>query len=100
MRSTIDEHVFREPDGRPETLIYFGSAAFFLSIHVYYAWILGSNGSTRFTLVMAVIWALFGITESLPESRRQTTGVLRLTVLVVLLCLIVAFVFAPGFLFG
>jgi hypothetical protein len=100
VRSTITDRVCREPDGRPETLVYFGVAVAFLSMYVYFAWILSSEDSFNFSLVMAVFWALMGIAESLPERRRQTAGILRLTMLFLSLCILVAIVFAPGFMLG
>jgi hypothetical protein len=100
VRSTINEHVFREPDGRPVTLVYFGAAVAFLSMEVYYDWFLGSTSSGRSGLMLMVLFGLLGIAESLPESRRQIAGILRLTVLFLFLCLLVATVFAPGFIYG
>jgi hypothetical protein len=50
--------------------------------------------------MLMVLFGLLGIAESLPESRRQIAGILRLTVLFLFLCLLVATVFAPGFIYG
>ena len=97
MRSTINKRVFNEPEGRPMSLVYFGIAVAFLSMYVWFKWILGSADPFFFPLIMGVGMALQGIAESRPESRRQTAGVLRLTAMLVYLCGLVAIVFVPGF---
>ncbi|WP_324661726.1 hypothetical protein [Haloarcula sediminis] len=100
MRSTISKRVFSEPDGRPVSLFYSGIAVVFLSMYVYFAWVLGSEDGVLFPLLMGAGFALQGVAESRPEGRRQTAGVLRLTAILVYLGALVATVLTPGFLFG
>ncbi|MFC4451105.1 hypothetical protein [Halorussus aquaticus] len=100
MRATIKKRVFSEPDGRPVSLVYFGLALVLLSQYVYLVWILTSEDSSFFLLIMGVGFTLQGIAESRPESQRQTAGVLRLTAILVYLCSLIATVFLPGFLLG
>lgn len=100
MRSTIDKRVFSEPDGPPVSLFYFCIALAFLSMYVYFGWILSSEDSFFFPLLMGVGFALQCIAESRPKRRRQTAGVLRLTAILVYLSGLVAIVFVPRFLFG
>ncbi|MFB6122040.1 MAG: hypothetical protein ABEJ78_01095 [Haloferacaceae archaeon] len=100
MPSTINKRVFSEPDGRPVSIFYFGIAVVFLSMYVYFTWVLGSEDAISFPLVMGAGFALQGIAESRPESRRRTAGVLRLTAILVYLSALAATVLTPGFLFG
>lgn len=98
--SLINKTVFSEPEGRPISLFYFAIALLFLSMYVYIAWILSSEDSIVFPLLMGTGFALQGIAESRPESRRRTAGVLRLAAILVYLCGLVATVLVPGLLFG
>lgn len=100
MSSTIKKRVFNKPTGRPESLFYFGIAVAFLSLYVYFKWILGSADSLFFPLVIGVGFTLQAVAESRPESQRQTAGILRLMAILVYLCALVVTVFVPGFLFG
>jgi hypothetical protein len=77
------------------SLFYFGIAVAFLSLYVFFKWVLGSEDLFLFPLVMVVGNTLQGIAESRPESQRQTAGVLRLIVMFVYLSAIVVIVFVP-----
>jgi hypothetical protein len=49
------------------------------------------------TLVIAVGFALSGIAESLPVEQQRTAGSLRITAILLLLCLIAVVVFVPEY---
>jgi len=95
MPSTIKKLVFNEPAGRPMSLFCFGIAVAFLSLYVFFKWVLGSEDLLLLPLVMGVGYVLQGIAESRPESKRQTAGVLRLMAMFVYLSVIVGLVFVP-----
>ncbi|WP_136601783.1 hypothetical protein [Salinigranum halophilum] len=96
MPSIIDETVFSEPSGQPIGAIQLCAALIFSGV---YGYAMFAENSTlgSWPLFMAAGSALSGIAESLPNTRRQAAGVLRLTGLFVLLCLLVAILFAPEF---
>ena len=85
----ISEVLFNEPQGRPLALLHFAMSLTFLCIFSY-AWSVGNAGETRWLLFLVVGTALSGIAESLPENRRQATGVFRLAGILVLLILVTA----------
>ncbi|WP_254767263.1 hypothetical protein [Salinilacihabitans rarus] len=89
MLSYITEVLFNEPQGRPLALFQFGVSLTLLCMFVY-AWSVGDAGATRWLLFIVVGTALSGIAESLPESRRQSAGVLRFAGILVLLILVAA----------
>ncbi|WP_416840444.1 hypothetical protein [Haloferax sp. DFSO52] len=96
MPSIIDETVFSEPSGRPFAVIQFCGALFFSGLYVY-AVVVENSPVGNWPLFMAAGSTLSGTAESLPKTRRQAAGVLRLTGIFVLLCLLVALFFAPEF---
>ncbi|TKX77567.1 hypothetical protein EXE53_25875 [Halorubrum sp. SD626R] len=96
MPSILSDLVFTEPSGRGNALVQFAGALAFLGLYGY-SGLAGNAGSSGWLLVMALGATLAGIAESLPSHRHRTAGVLRLTAIAVLLCLLVAVVFAPEF---
>jgi len=73
----------------------FGLSLSFLCIFAY-AWSVGGAGRFLWALLFQIVGtALFGISESLPENRREAAGVLRLTALVVLMSMIVIMIVTP-----
>jgi hypothetical protein len=101
MPSTVDDVLFGEPAGRPNSLVQFASAFAFLSIHLYFYVYLGVRGTSgSWLLVMAFATMLSGIAESLPIHRRKIAGALRLTAILTFVCLIVAVVLAPDIVTG
>jgi hypothetical protein len=99
MPAKINEVVFSEPSGRPNTLIQFAGALAFSGLYAY-SWIAGNSGSSSWLLLMVVGSASAGIAESLPKDRRRTAGAFRLAAIFVLLCLLAATIFAPEFVIG
>ena len=94
MPSIIDETVFSEPSGRPLALVFLCGALVLSGQQGYYVVV---EGATPLSAVLFLIagMALSGIAESLPESRRQAAGVLRLTALFVLVSMLVILVAVP-----
>ena len=94
MPSIIDETVFSEPSGRPLALVFLCGALVLSGQQGYYVVV---EGATPLSAVLFLIagMALSGIAESLPESRRQAAGVLRLTALFVLVSMLVILVTMP-----
>ena len=95
MLSRVRNALFREPSGRPQTLVMF-SGAVVLSGLAGYGYIVG--GTTLIgSLTMAVGFALSGVAEALPAGRRRTAGGLRIAAIVLMLSLIVGVAFAPEY---
>lgn len=94
MPSIIDETVFSEPSGRPLALVFLCGALVLSGQQGYYVVV---EDATPLSAVLFLIagMALSGIAESLPESRRQAAGVLRLTALSVLVSMLVILVTMP-----
>src|SRR6056297_2004624 len=99
MPSFINQIIFSEPAGRPNSLIQFTASLVFLGIYIY-AWTGGNGDSSSWILVMMFGSALSGIAESLPKDQQRSAGILRATAVTVLLCLLAATVFAPEFIVG
>ncbi|AUV83481.1 hypothetical protein C2R22_19050 [Salinigranum rubrum] len=93
MPSTVSDVLFSEPSGRRHAAVMFSGALVLLSLYVYYT-LFGESASLGGVFLM-VGCALSGLAESLPKERRRTAGVLRLTAMFVLVCLLGAVVFAP-----
>jgi hypothetical protein len=93
MSAVIKDNVFSEARGRPQNIVHFGGALVFGSLYVY-VWTVGDTPGA-WLLIMAAATATAGVAESLPASRRRTTGVLRLVGISTLLCLVVAVFLAP-----
>ncbi|MFB6138648.1 MAG: hypothetical protein ABEJ42_10005 [Halobacteriaceae archaeon] len=89
MPSLIDETVFSEPSGRPFALVQLGGTLLMLGFYGYLVVVRNATPSS-FILFLSVGTGLSGIAESLPNARRRTAGVLRLTALLVLVGLLVA----------
>ena len=90
----IPDALVSEPNGRPISLVWFGSLFVYLCAFVYFSSV-GSVGEFLFIPFLIVGTALSGIADSMPESRRQAAGVLRLTALVVLVSMIVITIVTP-----
>ncbi|GAA0515937.1 hypothetical protein SAMN04488066_11536 [Halorubrum aquaticum] len=99
MPSVLSDIVFSEPSGRTNALVQFAGAITFLGLYAY-SGVTGNAGSSDWLLVMALGATVAGIAESLPNDRYLAAGVLRLTAIFVLSCLLVAIVFAPEFVVG
>jgi hypothetical protein len=95
VHSRVRNALFREPSGRPQTLVMF-SGAVVLSSLAGYAYVAG--GTTLIgSLAMAVGFALSGVAEALPAGRRRTAGGLRIAAIVLMLSLICGVAFAPEY---
>jgi uncharacterized membrane protein len=94
MPSIINETIFNEPSGLPLALVFLCGALVLSGQQGYYVVV---EGATPLSAVLFLIagMALSGIAESLPESRRQAAGVLRLTALFVLVSMLVILVTMP-----
>jgi len=99
MIAYISDFLFKEPQGRPESLIEFGLSLSFLCVFVY-AWSVSLAGEVLWVLFIIVATALSGIAESLPENRRHAAGVLRLMTLVVSVSLLIIIIVTPELLFN
>jgi hypothetical protein len=99
MPSVLSDLVFSEPSGRPNALVQFAGAIAFLGLYGY-SWAAGNADPSDWLLVMALGAVLAGVAESLPKDRHLAAGVLRLTAISVLLCLLVAIVLVPEFVVG
>ncbi|MBB6647465.1 hypothetical protein [Halobellus ruber] len=95
----ISDVLFNEPRGRPNSLIQFGASLSFLCIFVY-VWSVGEAGEVPWVLFLIVGTALSGIAESLPKPRRWAAGLLRLTAILVLVCLLAITFLAPDYIIG
>ena len=95
MLSRVRNALFREPSGRPETLVMF-SGAVVLSGLAGYAYVAGGTRLV-WTVVMAVGFALAGVAEALPTGRRRAAGGLRIAATVLMLSLIGVVAFAPEY---
>lgn len=99
MPSIVDETVFSEPSGWPIAVIQLCGALFFSGLYGYV--MLVENATVgSWLLLMAAGSALSGVAESLPKSRRQAAGGLRLTAILVFCCLLVAISLAPELVAG
>jgi hypothetical protein len=90
----ISKVVFSEPQGHPNSTVQLGVSLLYLCLFVYFSSV-GSVGEFLFIPFLIVGTALSGIADSMPESRRQAAGVLRLTALVVLVSMIVITIVTP-----
>mgnify|MGYP006296480973 CR=1 FL=1 len=99
MPSTPTRFLFREPSGRPHAFVMLSGALLFLVLYVY-ASVLGDSSSSSWLVVMAAGTGLSGIAESLPNERRRTAGILRVTAVLVLMGLLATTVFTPEFIVG
>ncbi|WP_277554095.1 hypothetical protein [Halobaculum limi] len=94
MPSILDQTVFSEPSGRPLGLVYLCGALLLSGSYGYYV-VVRDFTPDSFVLILSAGMALSGIAESLPKPRRRAAGVLRLTAISVLVCLLVTIFFAP-----
>ena len=99
MTSYVSDVLFNEPQGRPNSLVQFGASLVFLCIFLY-GWSVGEAGGVPWVLFFVVGTALSGIAESLPKTRRRAAGLLRLTAILVLVCLLVIIFLAPEYIIG
>ncbi|QKY20774.1 hypothetical protein B4589_010440 [Halolamina sp. CBA1230] len=95
MPSRISEIVFSEPSGRLHSIVMFASAVLFLGLYGY----VHADTSAEWLLVMAAGNVLSGVAESLPADRRRAAGAFRIAAVSVFLCLLIAMVVAPEFVF-
>ena len=95
MSSRVRNALFREPSGRPQTLVMFGGAVVLSSI-AGYGYVAGGTTSVG-SLAMAVGFALSGAAESLSTERRRAAGGLRIAAIVLMLGLVGGVAFAPEY---
>jgi hypothetical protein len=99
MPSRISDVIFSEPSGRRHAVVMFSGAFLLSSLYVYNGLSAGSFSlSWLFFMIGGSI--LSGIAESLPADRRRAAGILRITAVLVLLCLLVTIIVAPEFIVG
>jgi hypothetical protein len=77
----------REPDGRPQNLIWFGTAALFYALAAYD--FVTTSSITLFSPLIATGFAVGGAAESLPAERRRAVYWTRALSIVVMLGLFV-----------
>lgn len=87
MRNAISEVVFKEPEGRNSGLIQVGIAVVLLLVYVYMGrrYGFGLNPS----IVLAVVFSLYGVAEMLPTKRRQLAGSVRLAAIILGVSLVI-----------
>ncbi|WP_096393762.1 hypothetical protein [Halorubrum trapanicum] len=96
----VSEVLFNEPQGRPVSLVQFGASVCYLCLFVY-TWSVGeAEAVVPWVLFFIVGTALSGIAESLPKTRRQAAGLLRLTAVLVLACFLAILFLAPEYVIG
>lgn len=91
----VQNALFREPAGRPQTVVMF-SGAVVLSSLAGYGYVVGGTRLIG-SLAMAVGFALSGVAEALPAGRRRAAGGLRIAAIVLMLGLIGVVAFAPEY---
>ena len=99
MPSIITDVVFSEPSGRSIALVQFSGAVVFLVVYLYFS-LLRNSTSSSWILVLVAGSTLSGMAESLPKHRRKTAGVLRLTVILLLVGFLGATLITPEFVIG
>jgi hypothetical protein len=95
----ISDVLFNEPQGRPNSLVQFGASLSFFCIFVYFSSV-GSAEEFLWILFLIVGAALSGIAESLPKAQRRAAGLLRLTAILVLVCVLAIMFLAPEYVIG
>lgn len=83
-RSALDYVVgdlSRDPDGRPQNLLWLGSAGLFLSMTA--VEVVADGTVTPFFLLVAVVFGLGGVAESLPADRPRLVYRVRVLAVVV-----------------
>jgi len=83
-RSALDYIVgdlSRDPDGRPQNLLWLGSAGLFLSMAA--VEVVADGTVTPFVLLLAVVFGLGGVAESLPVDRPRLVYRVRVLAVVV-----------------
>jgi hypothetical protein len=73
--------IFRAPERRKVSLVYFAIAALFLWMHLFL-------DSGLFTLVISTGMALTGLSEALPEDRNILAGSLRIAAILIYLSIL------------
>lgn len=84
----IPDALVSEPNGRPISLVWFGSLFVYLCAFVYFSSV-GELGDVWWLMFFLVVTALLGIAESLPKDRRQQVGVLRSVAILILIIMII-----------
>lgn len=96
----VSDVLFNEPQGRPSSLVQFGASFSFLCI-LAYTWSVGeARAVVPWVLFFMIGTALSGIAESLPKTRRQAAGLLRLTAVLILGCFLAIMFLAPEYVIG
>jgi hypothetical protein len=93
MPSTISDTIFSEPSGRHHAAAMFAGALAFGLLYLY-SELVGESGSAA-GLFLPAGAALSGFAELLPKDRRLVAGILRLTAILVLVCLLALVAVAP-----
>ncbi|MBV0900620.1 hypothetical protein [Haloarcula salina] len=98
MPSIISDAIFSEPSGRRHAAVMFGGALALALLYAYSA-LVGQSASIAVLFLLAGA-ALSGVAELLPSDRRLAAGGLRLTGILVLVCLLALVVVAPELVAG
>ncbi|WP_424003053.1 hypothetical protein ACOZ4I_03435 [Haloarcula salina] len=98
MPSTISDALFSEPSGRRHAAVMFAGALALGLLYAYSA-LVGDAASVAVLFLLAGA-ALSGVAEILPSDRRVAAGVLRLTGILVLVCLLALVAVAPELVAG
>jgi len=98
MPSTISDAIFREPSGRRHATVMFAGALAFALLYAY-STLVGESASVAVLFLLAGA-VLSGVAELLPTDRRLAAGVLRVTAILVLVCLLALVAVAPEFVAG
>jgi hypothetical protein len=77
----IRKVIFRAPERRKVSLVYFAIAALFLWMHLFL-------DSSLFNLVMSTGMSLTGLSEALPEDRNILAGSLRIAAILIYLSIL------------
>jgi hypothetical protein len=99
MPAIVSEIVFSEPSGRAHALVQFCGALAFAGLYGH-AVLVEHATPGLFLPVMAVGFALSGVAESLPTSRRRASGVFRVSAMVVMVALLGTMAVAPSVVSG
>ncbi len=73
----------REPDGRPQSLVWFGAAGLFWLLSAYF--LIANGGVSVVTPLIGVPFALNGVAESLPVARTRIASLLRVVAIALVL---------------
>lgn len=88
LRQKLRGSIFRAPERRKLSLVYFGAAALFLGMHLF-------MDDSVFTLTIFTGMLLTGLSEALPENRNVLAGVLRIAAILAYLSILALSVLRP-----